>query len=128
VRFHKIDNHAFLESLRTCEGVLCGAGFELPAEALFLGKKVMVIPLKGQFEQYCNAIEAEKLGAEHIPEFSWKYHNTINHWAKSKQKIEVFFPDQTRAIVRDLLKNAQIDKKTVEQIAQPNLIPSPQEI
>jgi hypothetical protein len=59
---------------------------------------------------------------------SWKYHNTINHWAKSKQKIEVFFPDQTRAIVRDLLKNAQIDKKTIEQIAQPYLIPSPQEI
>ncbi len=128
VQFRKIDNQAFLESLRTCEGVLCGAGFELPAEALFLGKKVMVIPLKGQFEQFCNALEAEKLGAEYIPELSWKYHNTINLWAKSKQKIQVYFPDQTRSIVSDLLQNVQTKINAKETSASPRFIPSPQKI
>jgi hypothetical protein len=29
--------------------------FETPAEALFLGKKLLVIPMTGQYEQECNA-------------------------------------------------------------------------
>lgn len=103
IEFKKIDQKAFLESLRTCEGVLCGAGFELPAEALFLSKKVLAIPLKGQFEQQYNALELEKLGATCVPELSWKYHNTINHWTKSSKRIEVNFPDQTEEIVINLL-------------------------
>ncbi len=42
--------------------MLCGAGFETPAEALFLGKKLMVIPMKGQYEQHINAASLKELG------------------------------------------------------------------
>jgi len=43
-------------------GVFCGAGFETPAEAMFLKKKLMVIPMKGQYEQQCNAAALEEIG------------------------------------------------------------------
>ena len=43
-------------------GVLCGAGFETPAEALYLGKKLMVIPMKSQLEQFYNAASLKQLG------------------------------------------------------------------
>ena len=33
VHFYPIDNEGFTRSFANCEGVLCGAGFELPAEA-----------------------------------------------------------------------------------------------
>lgn len=108
VHFKLIDNSTFLESLRTCSGVLCGAGFELPAEALYLGKKLIVIPLKGQFEQYCNAREAEKLGALYIPELSWKYHNTVNLWTKANQQIAVEFRDETQAIINSAIQGYKI--------------------
>src|SRR5690606_20591105 len=45
VSVRPIDNEAFLESMASSSGILCGAGFETPAEALFLNKKLMVIPM-----------------------------------------------------------------------------------
>jgi uncharacterized protein (TIGR00661 family) len=51
----------FLQDLEGCNGVICGAGFELAGEALQLGKKLLVKPLKGQFEQLSNALALEKL-------------------------------------------------------------------
>ncbi len=57
-----ISNGPFIKSLVTCTGVLCGAGFETPAEALFLKKKLMVIPMKGQYEQQCNAAALKTMG------------------------------------------------------------------
>lgn len=50
-----IDKTNFLNDLAACTGVFCGAGFELPSEVIYLKKKLAVMPLKGQFEQICNA-------------------------------------------------------------------------
>jgi predicted glycosyltransferase len=46
------------------QGIITGGGFETPAEALFLGKKIMSIPIKGQYEQQCNAAALKTLGAK----------------------------------------------------------------
>ncbi len=50
-----ISNEGFTHSLINAHGVITGAGFETPAEALYLGKRLMVLPIKGQYEQLCNA-------------------------------------------------------------------------
>ncbi len=52
----------FLEDLKRCRGVICNAGFELPSEALHLGKMLLCKPLKGQVEQTANGLALEKLG------------------------------------------------------------------
>src|ERR1700753_1089237 len=62
VHVFPVNNEAFNKSLASCEGLLTGGGFEGPAEALFLKKKVMMIPMKGQYEQQCNALAASTLG------------------------------------------------------------------
>lgn len=56
--FHKIDDQLFLSKMATCKGLITTAGFESVCEAMYLGKKVMMIPVKGQFEQACNALDA----------------------------------------------------------------------
>lgn len=45
-----------------CNGVVCNAGFELPGEALHLGKKLLLRPLDGQIEQQSNALGLVELG------------------------------------------------------------------
>ncbi|MDQ4141665.1 MAG: glycosyl transferase, partial [Bacteroidota bacterium] len=55
IQVNPINNEAFVKSLATSAGVLCGAGFETPAEALYLGKKLLAVPMKSQYEQQCNA-------------------------------------------------------------------------
>src|SRR5690606_38174368 len=57
-----INNYDFISSFTSCEGIICAAGFETPAEALFLNKKLLVVPMKGQYEQLCNAAALKQLG------------------------------------------------------------------
>jgi len=52
----------FLGDLTDCTGVVCNAGFELPGEALHLGKKLLLRPLDGQIEQQSNALGMVELG------------------------------------------------------------------
>jgi len=52
----------FLEDLVTARGVVTGGGFSLLSEAVYLGKPVLSVPLRGQFEQLMNARYLEREG------------------------------------------------------------------
>lgn len=104
VHIQPIENTAFIKSMASSEGVLCGAGFEGPAEAMYLGKKLMVIPMQQQYEQQCNAAAAETLGVPVIKTLSRKYYERIRWWLALGTPVKVDFPDQTEDIVRRLIE------------------------
>lgn len=60
---HQVNDHTFLEAMAACKGLICTAGFESVCEAMYLGKPVMMVPLAGQYEQACNALDGEASGA-----------------------------------------------------------------
>jgi uncharacterized protein (TIGR00661 family) len=97
-----IDNEAFLQSLSTCAGILCGAGFETPAEALYLGKKLMVAPMKGQYEQQCNAAALREMGVPVLKNLKEKHHGKIGEWLASGPARSIDYPDNTRLLVEDI--------------------------
>lgn len=94
-----LNNSEFVNSMASSNGVLCGAGFETPAEALFLRKKLMVIPMKGQYEQHCNAAALKKLGVPVMKSLKTKHLAVLQAWVESSQKIEVDYPDITGDII-----------------------------
>lgn len=104
VYIQPINNEAFISSMASSAGVLCGAGFEGPAEALFLGKKLMVVPMQDQFEQQCNAAAAAQLGVPVIKQLSRKYYDKIKWWLLSDERVKVQFPDQTADIIRLIIE------------------------
>lgn len=55
IEFRPADPSSFMYALLKCSGVITGGGFETVAEALYLNKRVLTIPIKGQYEQECNA-------------------------------------------------------------------------
>lgn len=57
-RFYQVNDVLFLEKMAQCRALICTAGFESVCEAMYLGKPVMMIPVKGQYEQQCNALDA----------------------------------------------------------------------
>ena len=65
VVLHPFGRASFVHDLQRCNGVVGHAGFELGSEALHLGKKLLVRPLAGQFEQECNAVALVKNGLGH---------------------------------------------------------------
>lgn len=94
-----VNAEAFTESFISCEGILCGAGFETPAEALFMGKKLLVIPMKGQFEQHCNAAGAAELGVPVIKKLKKKYIYILDAWINDPKTIQVDYKDETSKII-----------------------------
>jgi uncharacterized protein (TIGR00661 family) len=104
VEIFPVNNETFNKSLASCTGLLTGGGFEGPAEALFLRKKVMMIPMKGQYEQQCNALSASKLGVPVVSEINDKFNGHLNKWINDGKKIIVDFPDETAVIVDKLVK------------------------
>jgi uncharacterized protein (TIGR00661 family) len=60
VKFRSANQSEFMYALLQCRGVITGGGFETVAEALYLNKPVLTIPIKGQYEQECNATAASR--------------------------------------------------------------------
>lgn len=107
-----INNEAFLESMASCAGVLCGAGFETPAEALFLKKKLLVVPMENQYEQHCNAAALQFLGVTVLKNFKKRQLSKIDEWLSKDMVVEVDFPDNTEDIIQTLLKNHLVSRLT----------------
>ena len=110
VKAYPIDQEKFLKALKNCSGVICGAGFELPAEALYLQKKVMVVPIKGQYEQACNALSLQELGVPVLHELNPQSVASVQTWIDNKQEVAIDFSDKTsfiidRVIIRNCLQS-----------------------
>ena len=99
VHIQPIDNEKFVESMASCKGVLCGAGFETPAEALFLKKKLLVIPMKNQYEQHLNAAALEELGVPVIHNIKPESDDRIREWIHSDERVEVNYEYQVRELI-----------------------------
>ncbi|MCB9246706.1 MAG: glycosyl transferase [Flavobacteriales bacterium] len=100
---HPISDDLFVERMASCSGVLCGAGFETPAEALFLGKKVMAIPMRGQYEQKCNAKALEDLGVEIIYDLHPSNHAKVRAWLERAAPEPMAYPKHTERVIEDIL-------------------------
>lgn len=103
-----VNNEEFSISMASSSGVLCGAGFETPAEALYLKKKLLVIPMKRQQEQHYNAAALKQLGVPVIKKLKKKHFDKITAWIETDQRIPVDYPDNTAEAVQtaiDLGKN-----------------------
>jgi uncharacterized protein (TIGR00661 family) len=94
-----VNNEMFNQSLASSAGLFTGGGFEGPAEALFLGKKLLVAPMRFQYEQQCNAYALKQLG---LPVIWGSNHNwlpILKAFVNDPQDHQFHFPDETEAII-----------------------------
>lgn len=103
IHIQPINNEDFVASMASSRGVLCGAGFETPAEALYLKKKLLVIPMKGQYEQQCNATALKDMGVPVIKSLKKKHLKTIIDWVDNDERVKVDYPDNTEQILNMIL-------------------------
>ena len=59
--FKRRSTEGFLQDLAASRGVIASAGFSLMSECLYLRKRMLLLPLAGQYEQIINAQYTEKL-------------------------------------------------------------------
>jgi uncharacterized protein (TIGR00661 family) len=97
--------------MASSKGVLCNAGFGTPSEALFLKKKLMVIPMKKQIEQFCNAEMLKEMGVAVIKKLNKDNLPKIQKWLEDDTILQVDYPDNTEEIVNLIVENHAGDKK-----------------
>lgn len=102
ITFSPVSLEKFNQSFIHCEGILCSAGFETPAEALFMGKKLCVVPMKNQYEQVCNGKMLESLGIMVIPDLINSLKD-IQAWLGNKEKIQIQYPNKVPEILKKII-------------------------
>jgi uncharacterized protein (TIGR00661 family) len=99
IHFLPISQKYFTESMIHCRGLVTGGGFETPAEALYLGKKLLTIPIDGQYEQQCNAQALVNKGIARLSFLNEQTASILHKWLEDKSPT----PYQEAAIINEVL-------------------------
>jgi uncharacterized protein (TIGR00661 family) len=83
ITYYPVNQNQFNESLIHCHGIITGGGFETPAEALYLRKKILSIPIRDHYEQECNAAALKKMGVPVVYEVGDFLDLIIENWLNS---------------------------------------------
>ncbi len=95
---------AFQQSMINCTGVITGAGFETPAEALLLKKKLLCMPIKGQYEQWCNAAALKAFHVPILPSIESDFSKEIANWINAPAPDELILTKSVEEIVQDVIR------------------------
>ncbi len=104
ISVYPVSGDDFVESVVTSTGVLCGAGFETPAEVLHLNKKLLVVPMKSQYEQKCNAVALKKMGVQVLKKVRKRSLKRIEKWLDSNKRLDISYPEVASKAVERLMK------------------------
>lgn len=88
ITFIPVDSSLFNQSLIHCTGIITGGGFETPAEALHLGKKIISIPIRAQYEQQCNAAALQQMGVLCLKTIDDSFADHFEEWISKKEIIK----------------------------------------
>lgn len=98
------DRRSFVRTMASAAAVITNAGFGTSAEALYLGKPLLVIPMKSQYEQQCNATVLESMNVTVLPALKRKYMHELDAWLNKPVKVTVDYPDQTEELLERIIQ------------------------
>lgn len=122
IQFIPVGKGAFNKSLISCKAILTGAGFETPAEALYLGKKLMVIPIRGQYEQNCNAAALQRMGIPVLNALDAGFAAEFLPWMEQKKKPCLHLDYSTESIVSYLMHHCGREQKDALDMLYPDCV------
>lgn len=89
IKFIPVDKYRFNHSLISCHAVITGGGFETPSEAIHLGKKIMAIPIRGQYEQCCNAAALQEMGIMTLDKIDENFGGQFESWTHHFKPVQI---------------------------------------
>ena len=100
LELRKLNKDDFQLDLLKCKGIITGSGFSTTSEALILNKKLWSIPIRGQYEQLCNAIALKEMGVLTDSFTSDSISDWLNNWKKIDYKWENPIDDIIKNIIK----------------------------
>lgn len=112
--FKERSTEGFLTDLAASCGVIASAGFSLISECLYLRKKMLLLPLAGQYEQFINARYVEKLELG-----IWSQQLSEAALARFLQRIEEPMSQDERILWPDNEKFFEVLQSTLSGLDRP---------
>jgi uncharacterized protein (TIGR00661 family) len=104
IKLLPLNQSMFDDSMARSHGVITGAGFETPAEALYLGKQLMVLPMHGQYEQACNAAALREFNVAIVDTIDDYFPTYFNKWIFDTQPtVQLALPTPVEKIVQSVV-------------------------
>lgn len=128
--WRKPSKQGFEKALLGCKGVIASGGFELSSECLQLGKKLLIKPLKGQYEQDSNRLVLEKM--QRCMSMDSLDADTVAKWLLQESPAPIQYPncpdtfidwildenwDDTKSLCTELWKQTQIPASMQKALA-----------
>ena len=111
VQVKPVLNDDFLKSLASSEGLITAGGFESPAEAMYLRKKVFAIPMLNQYEQICNAEAMKDIGVTVVKKIGSGFVSQVKSWINYGCPVNINYPDETASVIEGLFMEHSINKQ-----------------
>ncbi len=120
IHFLPVNKSLFNKSLINCSGLITGGGFETPAEAIHLGKKIMSIPIRGQYEQLCNAAALQNIGITVLKKIEEDFKKQFYDWLLKPSEIQIDYSNTIPLILKRLFniyetKEFAFQETTIEE-------------
>ncbi len=113
IKLYDFSREKFQTMQNECSGIITGAGFELPSEAIAMGHKLLVLPLAGQMEQQSNALALAQIKrATVLHEFS---HQALKEWLAQPALNPQPYPDVAKALCEWLVDK---NKNCLQQLSK----------
>ena len=112
ITFIPIDNASFTKSILQSHGVITGAGFETPAETLYLGKRLLCLPIRGQYEQLCNAAALQQFNVPVIEKMDKDFAKNVRAWLTGLPQQQLALSHSTYDIVKQVMETAIATKQS----------------
>lgn len=116
-----ISNEGFTQSMIHAHGIITGAGFETPAEALYLNKQLLCLPIRGQYEQLCNAAALKDFNVTVIDKITNEFSLQVKCWLQNSIVKPLILSHSTYDIVQKAIETGRSFCKNPEQEFFPDI-------
>jgi uncharacterized protein (TIGR00661 family) len=105
--YFPISNSGFTKSMIRSHAVITGGGFETPAEAMYMNKKVLSIPIAKHYEQLSNAAALSELGVKVLLKIDQDFNAIFTEWINHVVPVKLELTHSTKEIVAQLINQTK---------------------
>jgi len=74
---------------------------------LYLGKKLLCLPIKGQYEQMCNAEALKNFDVPVVNSIDNNFSDYVLEWLQSQNPKQLFLKNSTEQIVQHVMEHSK---------------------
>jgi len=107
VEVFPVNRSQYSKAIIDAKAVVMGSGFQGTSEALYLGKKILSIPMWDQYEQICNAAALREFGVRIVESITDDFSEVLRSWIENDQASEYRFKPEPQNIAKRILELAK---------------------